>query len=190
MKQISFILAVIFLLASCDKDKCTYTLGEKEYDLIPYEYNDTIIASLFDKNYDFSKRVLLVVQEGETMALENEGSFGEPLCKGTFDKYFLPIKSMNESILKDGGIEMLIPNNRFKLSFGFEINNTIIGFTIMPYASDEEKSFEFYPRKVIDNTTFNDVYFIPGDSDTLYYSAQTGLIKLIYPDGVIKFERE
>ncbi len=50
MKQISFILAVIFLLASCKKDKCTYTLGEREYNLIPYAANDTITAAFYAKN--------------------------------------------------------------------------------------------------------------------------------------------
>lgn len=46
----------------------------------------------------------------------------------------------------------------------------------------------FYAIKIIDDEEFKDVYLIPDNTDTLYYSTQTGLIKLIYPEGEINFD--
>ena len=196
MKQIFFILAVIFLLASCDKDKCTYTLGEREYNLIPYAANDTITATFYGKN-DEPTVEKLIVGEGELFVINNKGAFGKPLlCDGTFDYYQLYISSVDEGgIIEKCKLHLTTQGGAFGFVLYFDMdNNNNIGIVIdSPFDTlknpDVEKDFEFYPSINIDKTTFNDVYFISGDSDTLYYSTQTGLIKLIYPDGVIKFER-
>jgi len=193
MKQIFFILAVIFLLASCDKDNCTYTLGEREYNLIPYAANDTINATFYGKN-DEPTVEKLIVGEGELFVIPNQGAFGKPLlCDGTFDVYKLSIYNIDESLMLDGYIEMTKEGGNFIFNTRINYDKMSYGFGMRPFEPEDsyfDSSYIYLDSKYIDDMTYNEVYILPVESDTLYYSTQTGLIKLIYPDGVIKFEKE
>lgn len=196
MKHVLFIIIVFLSTTSCDKDTCTYTLNERDYNLIPYEHNDTIIA-IVDNALNISEQVLLVVSEGQLSVNDNVGALGKPLCDGTFEVFEIETQSNNENLISECIIEMRKDNDCLDFWIRLKINNYFMVFDMRPFGEESSScndiSTEYFSQIELDGKEYKDVYLINGGStvnDSLYYSSQTGFIKLIYEEGVVLFERK
>jgi len=192
MKQIYFILAVIFLLATCKKDKCIYEFDQRELNLVPYETDDILNATLIEGTTQGQKTSSkLVVETKEILTLNNRGALGGAFsCDGTYELLSLSMRSVENSPPQSCNLYMNKAGGVFIFTLEIENNSNGYTFQISPFDPDHQidSQFNFHELIPIDNTSYSDVYEMFNEYDTLYYSAQTGLIKLIYPDGVIKFE--
>lgn len=196
MKRVLFILITVCTI-SCNKDKCTYTLNDRDYSLIPYEHNDTIIATIYYKTTQEQIQEKLIVGSGHLSTIDNEGSLGKPLCKGTFEVFELELLSEDEALISECIIDLRNASGDFSFGVGFQVGNIRTSFGMLPFelegSSHYDKYTEYFSQLTIDGKKYEEVYLIKDDTalkDSLYYSSISGLIKLIYQDGVILFERK
>ncbi len=194
MKLILLLFTIFLLTTSCKKDKCIYEFDQRELNLVPYETDDILNTTVIEGTTQGQKTSSkLVVETKEILTLNNRGALGGAFsCDGTYELLSLSMRSVENSppqscslyMTKAGGVCI----------FTLEIENNSNGYTfqILPFDPDHQidSPFIFHEIISIDNMSYSDVYEMFNESDTLFYSAQTGLIKLIYPDGVIKFERQ
>lgn len=193
MKHIVYIILGLSVL-SCDNDRCTYTLGERDYNLIPYRQNDTIVVTRVNKITNEQSQEEFIIGKSELSVIDNEGSLGKPLCKGTFEKYFLNINSNDGSFIEKCGIEMFNASGRLSFNCGFKFDYGYLSFDMQPF---EQKGSTFYDRntvyysqKTIDGKNYEEVFLMKKNStlkDSLYYSSKSGLIKLLYKEGIVHF---
>ncbi len=197
MKHVLFILIVALSIISCDKDKCTYTLSERDYNLIPYEQNDTIIATLVYTGTSDLKQVQLVVSEGQLSVHDNVGALGKPLCNGTFEVLKMQLQSNNNKLISECIIDIRKDNDCLDVWIRLKVDSYFMIFDMRPFGAEGslcyDISTEYFSQLTIDGKEYEDVYLIKGDTalkDALYYSPISGLIKLVYQDGVILFKRK
>ena len=197
MKHLLFIFIVVLSTISCNKDKCTYTVNVRDYNLIPYEHNDTIIATVYNETTQEQTQEKLIVSSGKLSIIDNEGSLGKPLCEGTFEVFELDLMSKDEALISECIIGMKKASGYLSFGVGFQVGNIRTSFDMRPFelegSSHYDRYTEYFSQVTIDGKKYEEVYLIKDHTalnDSLYYSSISGLIKLVYQDGVILFERK
>ncbi len=186
MKKIIYIL-IAFSFVSCVKTGRNYTLNQRDYDLIPYQENDTITVTVINDTIEHKICEQLIVDKEELSTLSERN--GLMVSDLTFERYTLEFSSLANTVIKKGTIQIFRPSGVLRFYCDFDFKH--LSFSMEPFDADENYSnHEYYPELNIDDKLYQDVYLMKDGEESLYYSSQTGFVKLTSPNGTILFERK